>query len=634
MRYHIMFSSKSDNRSVYIASSYRNENGQSRKNIVRRCGNLKKLLAADPKALEKIEAEVRSLNEKAAGEDIKKRLLDNETIEADIIRAAKDGIMLKGEKPCLRGLGMIVLDRLWNELNLPYKLSYLKKECDVQFDFEEVVKQLCLGRILTPWSKAKTCRLAPVSYLGAKEENLAHYYNCLDLLSKNKDSVIKYLNKKLLEGNPHRDTRVCLYDITTYAFESVEADSLREFGYSKDKKFNEVQVVMALAADKDGLPISYNLYRGNQGESPTMVPFIEELKKTYGVENLIVVADKGLNNTANIHCLLELSNNYVLSSKIRSASREIKEAALDPTGRVERLVTDGNGVLSKTWFKEITLETKVSYKYPDFAYENSNPEEKRKLEDKLKPYTTKYGNKRKKGTIKRRFIITFSEKRLIKDRIDRQRLIKKAERLVANPSNFSAELKKGGKSLVSVDIDKESLAVDYERISEQELFDGMHVIETSLKDPAEEVLDIYKGLWHIESNFRVLKSQLEGRPVYVRTENHIRGHFLCCYISLVISRLLEYKLRKRDTPIPIGKIVEALNGLRTTKIKLDRLPAIYATTGISEEIKQICAALEMQVPEDYETAASLRKKLALKGELGSYFRAREAITTAKEKTES
>lgn len=632
MRYHIMFSSKGDNRSVYIASSYRNENGQSRKNIVRRCGNLKKLLAADPKALEKIEAEVRSLNEKAAGEDIKKRLLDNETIEADIIRAAKDGIMLKGEKPCLRGLGMIVLDRLWNELNLPYKLSYLKKECDVQFDFEEVVKQLCLGRILAPWSKAKTCRLAPVSYLGAKEENLAHYYNCLDLLSKNKDSVIKYLNKKLLEGNPHRDTRVCLYDITTYAFESVEADSLREFGYSKDKKNNEVQVVMALAADKDGLPISYNLYRGNQGESPTMVPFIEELKKTYGVENLIVVADKGLNNTANIHCLPELSNNYVLSSKIRSASREIKEAALDPTGRVERLVADGNGVLSKTWFKEVTLETKVSYKYPDFAYEKSNPEEKKKLENKLKPYTTKYGNK--KGTIKRRFIITFLEKRLIKDRIDRQGLIKKAERLVANPSNFSAELKKGGKSLVSVDIDKESLTVNYERISEQELFDGMHVIETSLEEPAEEVLDIYKGLWHIESNFRVLKSQLEGRPVYVRTEDHIRGHFLCCYISLVISRLLEYKLRKRKTSIPISKIVEALNCLRTTKIKLDRLPAIYATTGISEEIKQICAALGMQVPEDYETAASLRKKLALKGELGSYFRVREAITTAKEKTKS
>lgn len=137
---------------------------------------------------------------------------------------------------------------------------------------------------------------------------------------------------------------------------------------------------------------------------------------------------------------------------------------------------------------------------------------RRKLEDKLKPYTTKYGNKRKKGTIKRRFIITFSEKRLIKDRIDRQRLIKKAERLVANPSNFSAELKKGGKSLVSVDIDKESLAVDYERISEQELFDGMHVIETSLEDPAEEVLDIYKVFGTLKATSEFLRASWKAAP--------------------------------------------------------------------------------------------------------------------------
>ena len=143
MRYHIMYSSKGDNRSVYIASSYRNEDGQSRKSIVRRCGNLKKLLAVDPQALEKIKDEVRILNENAAGEDIRKRLLSNETIEADIIRAAKDGIMLKGEKPCLRGLGMVVLDRLWNELNLPYKLSYLKKDSDIEFDFEENVEKVC-----------------------------------------------------------------------------------------------------------------------------------------------------------------------------------------------------------------------------------------------------------------------------------------------------------------------------------------------------------------------------------------------------------------------------------------------------------------------------------------------------------
>ena len=158
---------------------------------------MKKLLATDPKALEKIEAEVRSLNEKAAGEDIKKRLLDNETIEADIIRAAKDGIMLKGEKPCLRGLGMIVLDRLWNKLNLPFKLSYLKKDCNVQFDLKKLVNKLSLGRFLVPCSKAKTCRLVPVFYLGSKKKNLPNYFTFSDFLTKKKDPFINSLYKNL-----------------------------------------------------------------------------------------------------------------------------------------------------------------------------------------------------------------------------------------------------------------------------------------------------------------------------------------------------------------------------------------------------------------------------------------------------
>lgn len=180
-------------------------------------------------------------------------------------------------------------------------------------------------------------------------------------------------------------------------------------------------------------------------------------------------------------------------------------------------------------------------------------------------------------------------------------------------------MKKGGKGLVRVEIDKESLSLDEEKIVEQEKFDGMHVIETSLEDPVEEILSIYRELWHIESNFRLLKSQLEARPVYVRTEQHIRGHFLCCYIALVISRLLEYKLKSNQTPISIEKIVESLNGLRTTRIKLERLPAVYATTGISDDVKNICKAVSMPVLEDYETAATLRRKLGLSGDLNSYF---------------
>ena len=146
----------------------------------------------------------------------------------------------------------------------------------------------------------------------------------------------------------------------------------------------------------------------------------------------------------------------------------------------------------------------------------------------------------------------------------------------------------------------------------------MHVIETSLEDPVEEILSIYRELWHIESNFRLLKSQLEARPVYVRTEQHIRGHFLCCYIALVISRLLEYKLKSNQTPIFIedrGKSQRT----KDDKNQIRETAGGLCNSGISDDVKNICKAVSMPVLEDYETAATLRRKLGLSGDLNSYF---------------
>ncbi len=132
------------------------------------------LLAADPLAIQKIKAERLKLfnREAAAATDLNQRMVLNKNIKDQLLKEAKDGLSLKGEKPALRGLGLVVLSRLWNELKLPYKLTYLKNGTNVQFDFSEVVRQLCLTRILSPWSKAKTKRLVPVTYLGARPQNL------------------------------------------------------------------------------------------------------------------------------------------------------------------------------------------------------------------------------------------------------------------------------------------------------------------------------------------------------------------------------------------------------------------------------------------------------------------------------
>lgn len=620
MRYHIMYSNKGDRCMVYIASSYRNEDGKPRKKIFRKCGNKQALLAEDPNAIAKIQEEVERLNEKAQVESLRTQLLANDKIYEEVEEQLKSGLSLKGETPVLRSLGLELLSRLWDQLNLSYKLNYIKKSTKAEFNFTEVVRQLVLAGILMPCSKARTCRLLPQSYLGAAQIDLSHFYASLDILAKNKDSIIKYLNKRLNDTIEHRDTHICLYDITTYAFESMQADSLRDFDYSKDKKFNEVQVLMALASDKEGIPFSYSLYSGNQGESPTMVLFVEDLKSKYGVEHLVVVADRGLNNNANIDALVSLGHDYVLSSRIRSASDDVKKAALDPTGRVYKDFVDEDGVVTQTWFKELKIEQKVSYKLPEFVSEDKTSRLPEQLCEDLKTHKTKAGNDRRKSVLKRRLIITFSEKRKRKDQADRARLIKKANKLVENPSLYASDIKRGGKSLVCAEFDRNSLAVNTKLIEEQEKFDGLHVVETSLESPADEVLGIYQELRHIENNFRVMKSQLVARPVFVRTEEHIRGHFLCCYLALTITRLLEQKLRKQGTPVSIGKLVDGLNNLQTMRIKLEKLPAIYATTGKSKEVSDICRALGVEIPEDYESAATYRKKLSLLQEASSYFK--------------
>ena len=181
-------SNKEGNRSVYIASSYRNEKGQARKKYLSQMWKWEDAACGRPSCYTKIKAEVEALNREAAATDLNQRMVLNKNIKDQLLKEAKDGLSLKGEKPALRGLGLVVLSRLWNELKLPYKLTYLKNGTNVQFDFSEVVRQLCLTRILSPWSKAKTKRLVPVTYLGARPQNLSDYYNCLDLLSDNKRS--------------------------------------------------------------------------------------------------------------------------------------------------------------------------------------------------------------------------------------------------------------------------------------------------------------------------------------------------------------------------------------------------------------------------------------------------------------
>lgn len=612
MHYRLGFSSKLENSSVYIECSVRKPGvNHPVREIVKRFGKKKDLLAQDPLALEKIQQEVDEMNRNCKGRQLVSSPSSLKSLNSDLSAFLEQQSLDKRAVFETQSAGCLILQRLYDQLKFDAKFDYIKKCSQFQYDLAKITKDLVLLRILNPASKRRSSIKGHRHYLGIDLDNLDHIYKSLDVLSEHKTDIVRYWNRQIGKEVSERDTSVCLYDITNYSFESTDADSLRDFGYSKDKKFNEVQVVMALATDKDGLPLDYGLYKGNQAEGATMVPFVDELKKKFNIKSFTVVADRGLNSKGNIDSLVKLGDNYVLSSKIRDASDDIKAQVLSEEGRIpmEKATEDGE-IIDYGWYKEIHTDGPIKYDTPQYAFEEADEGKTRDLEAKLKHKKTASG-KTVKSKLKRRYIITWTASRARKDKKDRERLIRKARGLVSKPADIKAGFKRGGRSYVLVDMDTESARIDDALIAEQSRFDGIHVVETSLEAPALEVVKIYKNLWKIEDSFRYLKSNFRARPVYVRLEDHIRGNFLICFLALCLHRFLEYKLKKENKKANTDQIIDGLNNALIALINPAKGIEFYGTCGFNAVVKDIMNVVGQLPPLTYEEAGSLRKKLRL-----------------------
>ena len=612
MHYRLGFSSKLENSSVYIECSVRKPGVKHPvREIVKRFGKKKDLLAQDPLALEKIQQEVDEMNRNCKGRQLVSSPSSLKSLNSDLSAFLEQQSLDKRAVFETQSAGCLILQRLYDQLKFDAKFDYIKKCSQFQYDLAKITKDLVLLRILNPASKRRSSIEGHRHYLGIDLDNLDHIYKSLDVLSEHKTDIVRYWNRQIGKEVPERDTSVCLYDITTYAFESTDADSLRDFGYSKDKKINEVQVVMALTTDKDGLPLDYGLYKGNQAEGATMVPFVDELKKKFNIKSFTVVADRGLNSKGNIDSLVKLGDNYVLSSKIRDASDDIKAQVLSEEGRIpmEKATEDGE-IIDYGWYKEIHTDGPIKYDTPQYAFEEADEGKTRDLEAKLKHKKTASG-KTVKSKLKRRYIITWTASRARKDKKDRERLIRKARGLVSKPADIKAGFKRGGRSYVLVDMDTESARIDDALIAEQSRFDGIHVVETSLEAPALEVVKIYKNLWKIEDSFRYLKSNFRARPVYVRLEDHIRGNFLICFLALCLHRFLEYKLKKENKKATTDQVIDGLNNALIALINPAKGIEFYGTSGFNAVVKDIMNVVGQMPPLTYEEAGSLRKKLRL-----------------------
>ena len=414
------------NKYVRVVHSYRDpETNKPKMKVIKNYGNLEKLLKQDKNFLEKLEKEIKEKNERLKESTIDKiKKIETNNFE-------KEGLVRKN-------YGYLVYEKIWQELGISRWIKDIKTRSKIEI--EEILKQLVFQRLLTPSSK-KSAYDHRENYVDFRNDLiLEDYYRVLDIIYDEKEKLEKHLNSTL-KKKFNRELNVVLYDVTTYYFESVKKDEIKGFGFSKDNKVNQVQVVMGLLIDNNGIPVGYELYPGNTSEFSTLYPVIKDLKEKYKLKKVIVAADRGLNSGKNLLLLKELGLDYVMAYKLKGAKKEIKE----------KLFEDG-----------YTIEKEFKYKLIEHVKEIRVDGKVEKIQDNL--------------------LLGYSEKRDKKDKADRQRLLDKADKLLNNPSMMKQELKKGGKKFIKVTKGNLDIELDVKQIEEAEKMDGFFAIEYSQKE--------------------------------------------------------------------------------------------------------------------------------------------------------
>src|SRR3990167_721534 len=441
--------------------------------------------------------------------------------------------------------GYLVYKKLWEKFKLNDILSKLQEgHGKTQFNLNNASFLMSIQHLLSPTSKLGSFK-AQHRYAHLPEVELNHLYRSLDILCQGKEAIESHLfqmNRDLFNMN----VDVVFYDVTTFHFESVTQDSLKDFGFSKNAKFNEVQVVLGMLVDCEGRPVGYELFPGNTFEGKTLKKALNAIDKRFGIRNVIIVADRGINSKLNLKQIKDKKYSYIVASRIKSMPEEIQ---------AEILKEDEYKILS-----ESEAEDKVCYKVIDFTNkfkiesDSHNPNAKRKKYDIVE--------------LEEKLIITHSTKRAKKDKSDRARLLEKASYLLQDKSRIKSSNRRGGKKYLK-EITNTDWKLDTEAILNDEKWDGYYGIQTSEKNfSVEKILDALHTLWRIKESFRIMKSTLEVRPIFHWTENRIKGHFVVCLMAFLLERTVEIKLRNAEVDASPEKIRAALNSMQFAEVDL------------------------------------------------------------------
>ena len=527
---YINITGSANNKDVYIYQSYRKENGKTSSRIYKKLGKPNDLL-------EQFSGDQEKLMEWAREEARKETELYKQHNGKVTVDFSQGACIAMNEMRSFH-IGYLFLQRLCTQLRIDKICRAIKSRHKFKYNLNAILTDLVYARILSPRSKLGSyeyCRtlLEPPKY------SLQDMYRSLSILAEESDFIQSELYRNSNYIHP-RNKRILYYDCTNYYFEIEEESGLKRYGKSKEHRPNPI-VTMGLFMDADGIPMAFDIFPGNQNEQTTLRPLEAKILQDFGCSEFIFCSDAGLGSAGNRRFNSLGNRAYVITHSLKKMKKEDRDIALNPAQfrkqgcdrfiDLRTLDETDEEVFNTVYYKEIPVVT---------------------------------------GNMDETIIVTYSPKYKAYQRKIRARQIERAQKIIA-----SSDRKRKGKNQndpmrfvkkISVTSEGEAAEkniydLDMEQIRKEEMYDGFYAVITNLEGDVSEILKINKQRWEIEENFRIMKTEFEAHPVYVRRDDRIKAHFMTCYISLLIYRLLEKKIGDNYTS---HQIIEALRSMQMT----------------------------------------------------------------------
>lgn len=511
----------------------------------------------------------------------------------------------------IKNVGYLILKRIYKELEIDKFWKQVSKNYDFQYDLNKIFQLLVFSRIISPASKKKTFESRNLFFESFGDFQLEDVYRALDIFSENDKDFQQWLyDHSCTKYN--RDMSVSYFDCTNYYWDVSKPDSdeykddgtpllirYRKMGPEKNNRKDPI-IELGLLMDRTGIPLAYELFPGNDSEKLHMLPIIKRAKRDFGFARTICVADRGLNTSDNIYYLN--GNNkkddnpldgYVYGQSVRGADAEFKKWAITQSGYIDTKIND---------------EQDDDTNYDQGIFRHKSRIYPKKLRVTVED---KNGKKIKKTVIvDQKQMVYYSKKYAAKQREARNKIIERANDLIKHPGKYDRLAASGTSGYVinltydkdGVIIDKD-LRLDVDKIAEEEKYDGYYSIVTSELNMSDvEIRNIYRGLIKIEDTFKVTKSELDTRPIHVRTNAHIEGHFTTCYAALVLIRLLESRLGNKYST---AKVLESIRKYQCAHIDKNHYQFFY----YDEILENIGRTLEIDLSKKYKTTNEIRRLL-------------------------